>query len=59
MKVEDDRADSSLSDVRTSSTSYSERASSTERGKPDQITDSGSIGGMKRVDFSLAMSYVR
>jgi hypothetical protein len=42
--------------VRTVSTSYAERASSMERGRPDQITLSGSTGGMKSVDFSVAMS---
>lgn len=46
-------------DVCTTSTSYRERASSSERGRPDQITDSGSMGGMKSVLLSVAMSYVK
>jgi hypothetical protein len=45
--------------VRTWSTSYFERASSSERGSPDQITLSGSMGGMNSVDFSARMSYVK
>ena len=31
--------------------SYFERASEGERGRPDQITEEGSRGGMKRVSF--------
>ena len=42
--------------VWTESTSYRESASSSERGRPDQSTDSGSMGGMKRVLLSLEIS---
>lgn len=40
----------------TSSTSYFLRASSGDRGRPDQITSSGSMGGMNSVERSEAMS---
>lgn len=35
----------------TSSTSYCARASSMLTGRPDQITSSGLMGGMKRIDL--------
>lgn len=41
---------------RTSSTSYLARASSMLRGRPDQMTSSGSMGGMKRVVLEDWMS---
>jgi hypothetical protein len=40
----------------TSSTSYLARASSMLRGRPDQMTSSGSMGGMKRMDLDDWMS---
>ena len=39
--------------------SYCESASLGSRGRPDQITDEGSRGGMKRVRWSFAMLYAR
>jgi hypothetical protein len=50
------RCAATFSDVSTLSTSCRERASSSERGRPDQMTDSGSMGGMKSVDMSVAIS---
>ena len=40
----------------TSSTSYLLRASSMLTGRPDQMTSSGLMGGMKRVDLSAWIS---
>ncbi len=40
---------------RTASTSYLERASDGESGRPDQITESGSMGGIKRVRTEVGM----
>jgi len=52
------RKEAISSDDLTSSTSYLILASSGDTGSPDQITSSGSMGGMKRVDLWEAMSYV-
>jgi hypothetical protein len=46
----------SWSEYLTSSTSYLARASSALTGRPDQMTSSGSIGGMKRVVLEDWMS---
>ena len=37
---------------------YFSIASLGDNGRPDQTTSSGLIGGMKRVNFSFAISYV-
>ncbi len=42
----------------TSSTSYFALASSMESGRPDHMTLSGSIGGIKRVDLEASMSWM-
>ena len=46
----------SSDEARTWSTSYLCRAWSGERGRPDQMTDDGSSGGMKRVRVEVGMS---
>lgn len=41
---------------RTASMSYLARASDGESGRPDHMTESGSMGGMKRVRVEVGMS---
>jgi len=45
----------SLVEGRTASTSYFLRASAGESGRPDQITEEGSRGGMKRVSLLVGI----